>query len=1656
MKAQLLTLFSFISFYALSQSTINITTSGGSFPNEKWVSITTAVDGGGTQVWGQGDGSYSNGAGLINQDISIAPGTYYVNCYDQYSDGWDGTTISVTAYGSVIGDNGGNSPSDPSTVDASFNWEPGSPELELEASFQIIVPVPPSCLSPSVLSASAITPTSVDLDWTSGGSGETEWELEYGASGFTQGTGTIVSINSNPYTLSGLMANTNYDVYVRAVCSPTDSSDWSSVVNFLTLPTCIASSSLTSSNVTPTSVDLDWTSGGSGETEWELEYGASGFTQGTGTIVSTNSNPYTLSGLTANTDYDVYVRAVCSPTDSSEWSSSESFTTLCSAFNLEFNAAIPANLSDNCWNEAGDGTLATGPSNSGSGLWYSSNYGGTPSNAINLYTDNRSDWVLSPLIDVTTSNATEVNITVALTENANSGSGASLGSDDLVAFVYSVDGGNTWVTLQSWTQGNEPSDTGEYLSYDISSLSGPVQFAFYGTDGSVNDTEDVYFHFSQLRVRETPACSEPYSLDGSNIDSNSIDLSWTSGGSGETEWELEYGASGFTQGTGTVVVANTNPYTLSGLTANTNYDVYVRAKCSLTDTSAWSGVYSFTTSCLIFNVPFTEGFESTATGSTSSSNAPDCWNMIDSGSGAAYVYDNSTVNVQSGNKSFRLYNGFNTTGTYMLISPQIAELTTDGIQVSFGVKGSTGQELEIGTITDANDSATFTSVEVVTLTSSSFENVTVVIPAGTDSYMAIKHGQTGSYDSYYLDDISFTMAPNCIMPADLSAAPFSSSAQITWSAINGETEWELEYGASGFTQGTGTVVSANSNPYTLSGLTPETDYDIYIRAVCSPTETSDWSSVVSFATTCAPLTPNTIEDFSVYLPNCWEEATGEIDTSLSFGSSAWTDDDYLNGTSSNSAKYNMYTNTTGQWLISPSYDLGTGNNYELIFDIGATVWNGTGSASFEATDSVSLLISTDNGVTWSSSNVLQNWSQGTEPSNSGDSITIDLSSYSGLVRFGIIAKASSAGSSDFDLFVDDFGVQAASTDYTWNGSSWMGGNNPEGNITANDNLIIQSGSTAVLSAGITAGNVTVESGASLDASAGDLIINGSLVNNGSLLGTNAIVLNGSSAQDISGTGIIDNLTIDNTNNVNLSGTQDLLGTLTVANGNLTTNGGLTFKSDASGTAVLAPLGAGASISGNVNVERYIPASNRAFRFVGSSVSGETVFDSWQESGNNSTGFGVHVTGTTGTIGSVNATSGHDETPTGNPSMFKWNDGTQSWDAVTNTNSEILNTGTYYRLYVRGDRTTDLSNNNAAQTATTLRATGTLYTGDMNMTPTIADGEFFAMANPYQAKIDMASVSPANTGVDMYYWDPTLGVKGNYTAINISSGTGTAGTASNILDPGQAVFFAAATGATSLTVSESDKVTGTSNQNVFRSNPLNGFVGIKLYQTSRLNNNLSESDGMYIHFDNQHSDNVDYNDAVKLDGLNANIAVQKGINKLAVERRSLLTASETVALNISNYQVNDYAMQVSINELSNVDVFIKDTFTGQLTPVSNNATTNVFFSVDFNDVNTINPNRFELVFQTVTLSTGESKFAQDLRLYPNPVNGDQLHIEVSNSGSNELSALLFNSLGQKIRSINTHVTTNGITISDLSNLTAGVYFVTVSNGTDSTTRKIVIK
>ena len=121
----------------------------------------------------------------------------------------------MTSYGVILGNNGGTSPSDTNTNDSNGSWE--TPEVELEASFEIVVTSPPSCLTPADLAMTNSTSNSADFSWTAGAT-ETAWNIEYGAEGFTQGTGTTDSATTTTYSLTGLSSNTNYDFYVQADC----------------------------------------------------------------------------------------------------------------------------------------------------------------------------------------------------------------------------------------------------------------------------------------------------------------------------------------------------------------------------------------------------------------------------------------------------------------------------------------------------------------------------------------------------------------------------------------------------------------------------------------------------------------------------------------------------------------------------------------------------------------------------------------------------------------------------------------------------------------------------------------------------------------------------------------------------------------------------------------------------------------------------------------------------------------------------------------------------------------------------------------------------------------------------------------------------------------------------------------------------------------------------------------------------------------------------------------------------------------------------------------------------------------------------------------------------------------------------------------------
>ena len=95
----------------------------------------------------------------------------------------------------------------------------------------------PSCYNPTDLVASNATIVGdtiirTELSWTQIGNPD-HWEILYVASEQSPDSGVIVSVNSNPYVLTGIPVGHPLDFYVRAICDENDTSGWSSLVTYI-------------------------------------------------------------------------------------------------------------------------------------------------------------------------------------------------------------------------------------------------------------------------------------------------------------------------------------------------------------------------------------------------------------------------------------------------------------------------------------------------------------------------------------------------------------------------------------------------------------------------------------------------------------------------------------------------------------------------------------------------------------------------------------------------------------------------------------------------------------------------------------------------------------------------------------------------------------------------------------------------------------------------------------------------------------------------------------------------------------------------------------------------------------------------------------------------------------------------------------------------------------------------------------------------------------------------------------------------------------------------------------------------------------------------------------------------------------------------------
>ncbi|WP_298138171.1 T9SS type A sorting domain-containing protein [Flavobacterium sp.] len=539
-------------------------------------------------------------------------------------------------------------------------------------------------------------------------------------------------------------------------------------------------------------------------------------------------------------------------------------------------------------------------------------------------------------------------------------------------------------------------------------------------------------------------CPAPITLGANSITTSGANVTWTPVGT-ETLWDIEYGIQGFTPGTGTLItnVSATN-YTLSGLNSGTNYQFYVRAKCS-TEDSLWSTPFSFPTVC----ASVTEFYENFDTTTASFGGAlPICWAK---GGSAANVYlqNGSGIPMSAPNRMYMFANGDTPIETYASM-PLISNLQANTHRLRFSAYATTADRtLYLGYLTDPNDVGTFQYLDEFVMPTGGVAAATQFIltpgalPVGVQRLVFRNIASPAETSTIYIDDVRWEPIPTCTEPSNVvTTNVLATTTTVEWNAPSTAPANGYEYYLStsntvptAATVATGSV-GAGITTVGLTSLTPVTQYYIWVRSVCSTSSKSVWTLTSTFTTPCASYVPYYLEDFSTFTfavqPNCWKRfsdgdlATGPTGTD---NSGSWVPTNMMNGTGNTAARINLYSTFPKGWLVSPIFDLSAGG-YQVKYNVGTTDYFNTNPIEtpgvMGSDDVVQFLMSTDGGVTWAP---LETYDSSNTPGNTVATEIYDIPAVtSNAVKFAYYANAGSAAdTTDYDFFIDNFIVQTIPT-----------------------------------------------------------------------------------------------------------------------------------------------------------------------------------------------------------------------------------------------------------------------------------------------------------------------------------------------------------------------------------------------------------------------------------------------------------------------------------------------------------------------------------------------------------------------------------------------------------------------------------------------------
>lgn len=528
-------------------------------------------------------------------------------------------------------------------------------------------------------------------------------------------------------------------------------------------------------------------------------------------------------------------------------------------------------------------------------------------------------------------------------------------------------------------------------------------------------------------------------------------------------------------------------------------------------------------------------------------------------------------------------------------------------------------------------------------------------------------------------------------------------------------------------------------------------------------------------------------------------------------------------------------------------------------------------------------------------------------------------------------------------------------------------------------------------------------------SADELQLNDDLSNSGEIY---HLTLNGGIAQSIIGTGTMRNLKVNKTSGITAnitSGLQRITDVLTLTSGTLATNGYLTLRSSAAGTARVAPV-TGGVITGNVNVERYIPAA-RKWRMLTAPVTGSSnnsVYYHWQNNGSVITGTGVEVWGVGG---SATPSTGNGLQTGPNPSMRKYGTPGVGWNNISDTKNEPLFSATTnhaFAVFVAGpfkNGSTVIDPSQAA-VATTLNATGALITGthtkQLSASPTA--GQYFLVGNPYASPVDPAAISHSNLKNTFYMWSSSeangvnrgLGVyvgfdlsNQTYSLSAANSGFSSAPSTPTPIQSGQAFFVQADQAGlnTTITFEEADKsaISGTA---MFGPQQDKSDVAMmRLTLLEPMADPEAALDGAVAFFYPNGNAGIDRMDGYKLMNSTENIFFRRANQPLMFEHRPSILASDTLYVRIGNMRQAGYRLSVEPTRFSaaGLEARLIDLYAKKEQLISLASVVGYDFNVTADSAST--GDRFRIVFTKAASNGGiTAEPAEMLKMnpYPNPV------------------------------------------------------------------------